>query len=152
MYVKRKLNIGDLMPVVKIVGEIGIKDFKKCFTDIDTSNFLEDGPETVKVSEDEKRDGLFEKVGISVAFDAVDILLTNIPKCERELYTFMTSMCCVTEDEFKEYPLSAFVDILVEIFETEEAKDFFTRVAGLVNLELSGSGTSSTRDTQIPEN
>ena len=138
MYVKRKLNIGDLMPVVKIVGEIGIKDFKKCFTDIDTSNFLEDGPET--------------KVGISVAFDAVDILLTNIPKCERELYTFMTSMCCVTEDEFKEYPLSAFVDILVEIFETEEAKDFFTRVAGLVNLELSGSGTSSTRDTQIPEN
>lgn len=152
MFVKRKLNIGDLMPVVKIVGKIGIKDFKKCFTDIDTFNFLEDGPETVKVSEDEKRDGLFEKVGISVALDAVDILLTNIPKCERELYTFMASMCCVTEDEFKEYPPSAFVDTLVEIFETEEAKDFFTRVARLVNLAPSGSGTSSIEDTEIPEN
>ncbi len=152
MYVKRKLNVGDLMPVVKIVGKIGIKDFKKCFTGIDISNFLEDGPEMVGVSGDKKRDGLFEEVGFSVALDAVDILLTNIPKCERELYTFMASMCCATEDEFKEYPPVAFVDTLVEIFETEEAKDFFTRVARLVNLVPSGSGTSSTEDTEIPEN
>ena len=39
MYVKRKLAVGDLMPVIQIIKKIGIKDFKKCFTGVDISGF-----------------------------------------------------------------------------------------------------------------
>lgn len=141
MYVKRKLAVGDLMPVIQIIKKIGIKDFKKCFTGVDISGF-QLNKDTAKedlaeMSENEAqevagKESAFEKIGFSVALDVVDVLLTNIPKCEHDLYAFMASMCCVTEDELKEYPISAFVDILFEVFTAEEAKDFFTHAARLM--------------------
>lgn len=141
MYVKRKLAVGDLMPVIQIIKKIGIKDFKKCFTGVDISGF-QSNKDTAKedlaeTSENEAqevagKESAFEKIGFSVALDVVDVLLTNIPKCEHDLYAFMASMCCVTEDELKEYPISAFVDILFEVFTAEEAKDFFTHAARLM--------------------
>lgn len=141
MYVKRKLAVGDLMLVIQIIKKIGIKDFKKCFTDVDISGF-QPNKDTAKEDLAEKseneaqevagKESAFEKIGFSVALDVVDILLTNIPKCEHDLYAFMASMCCVTEDELKEYPISAFVDILFEVFTAEEAKDFFTHAVRLM--------------------
>ena len=141
MYVKRKLAVGDLMPVIQIIKKIGIKDFKKCFTGVDILGFQsnKDAAEEdlVEMPENEAqevagKESAFEKIGFSVALDVVDVLLTNIPKCEHDLYAFMASMCCVTEDELKEYPISAFVDILFEVFTAEEAKDFFTHAARLM--------------------
>lgn len=141
MYVKRKLAVGDLMPVIQIIKKIGIKDFKKCFTGVDISGFQlnkdTEKEDLAEVSENEAqevagKESAFEKIGFSVALDVVDVLLTNIPKCEHDLYAFMASMCCVTEDELKEYPISAFVDILFEVFTAEEAKDFFTHAARLM--------------------
>ena len=141
MYVKRKLAVGDLMPVIQIIKKIGIKDFKKCFTGVDISGFQsnkdEEKEDLVEMPENEVqevagKESAFEKIGFSVALDVVDVLLTNIPKCEHDLYAFMASMCCVTEEELKEYPISAFVDILFEVFTTEEAKDFFTHAARLM--------------------
>ncbi|WP_418461888.1 hypothetical protein [Frisingicoccus sp.] len=141
MYVKRKLAVGDLMPVIQIIKKIGIKDFKKCFTGVDISGFQSNKDaakeDLVEMPENEAqevagKESAFEKIGFSVALDVVDVLLTNIPKCEHDLYAFMASMCCVTEDELKEYPISAFVDILFEVFTAEEAKDFFTHAARLM--------------------
>lgn len=141
MYVKRKLSVGDLMPVIQIIKKIGIKDFKKCFTGVDISGFQSNKDaakeDLVEMPENEAqevagKESAFEKIGFSVALDVVDVLLTNIPKCEHDLYAFMASMCCVTEDELKEYPISAFVDILFEVFTAEEAKDFFTHAARLM--------------------
>ena len=128
MYVKRKLAVGDLMPVIQIIKKIGIKDFKKCFTGVDISGFQSNKDaakeDLVEMPENEAqevagKESAFEKIGFSVALDVVDVLLTNIPKCEHDLYAFMASMCCVTEDELKEYPISAFVDILFEVFTAE---------------------------------
>ena len=105
MYVKRKLAVGDLMPVIQIIKKIGIKDFKKCFTGVDISGFQSNKDaakeDLVEMPENEAqevagKESAFEKIGFSVALDVVDVLLTNIPKCEHDLYAFMASMCCVT--------------------------------------------------------
>lgn len=40
MYVKRRLGVGDLMPAVRIVGKIGVSDFKKCFSSENIKNAI----------------------------------------------------------------------------------------------------------------
>lgn len=152
MYVKRKLGVGDLMPMVRIIGKIGISDFKKCFTGDTLKNLIQKGAEKQESSTDEKEqenaEDLVEQVGFDVVLSAVDVLLLNIPKCEKELYSFLASMCGVSVEEFLAFPPSAFVDILQEIFTAEEAKDFFSHVSRLLNLEKSTSGISSTEGTK----
>ena len=125
MYVKRKLGVGDLMPAVRIVGKIGVSDFKKCFSADTVKNMIKNG---------ETSDVMIEKIGFETVLNALDVLLVNIPKCEQDMYEFMASMCQVSVDEFKEFPPSAFVDVLQEIFTAEEAKDFFSHVSRLLNL------------------
>lgn len=148
MYVKRKLGIGDLMPVIRIIGKIGISDFKKCFAGDTLKNLIQKGAEEQENSADEKKeenaDNLVEQVGFDVVLNIIDVLLLNVPKCEKELYSFLASMCGVSVEEFLTFPPSAFVDILQEIFTAEEAKDFFSHVSRLLNLEKSTSGISST--------
>ena len=156
MYVKRKLDIGDLMPVIRIIGKIGISDFKKCFAGDTLKNLIQKGAEEQKNSADKKKeenadkkkeenaDNLVEQVGFDVVLNIIDVLLLNVPKCEKELYSFLASMCGVSVEEFLTFPPSAFVDILQEIFTAEEAKDFFSHVSRLLNLEKSTSGISST--------
>lgn len=148
MYVKRKLGIGDLMPVIRIIGKIGISDFKKCFAGDTLKNLIQKEAEEQENSADEKKeenaDNLVEQVGFDVVLNIIDVLLLNVPKCEKELYSFLASMCGVSVEEFLTFPPSAFVDILQEIFTAEEAKDFFSHVSRLLNLEKSTSGISST--------
>lgn len=152
MYVKRRLGVGDLMPMVRIVSKIGIADFKKCFSGDTLKNLIqkEGGakPEDQEVSS-ENTEEMIERVGFDVVLSAADVLLQNIPKCEKELYSFLASMCEVSIEDFLKFPPGAFVEILEEIFTAEEAKDFFSHVSRLLNLGKSASGTSSTGDTNI---
>lgn len=136
------------MPVIRIIGKIGISDFKKCFAGDTLKNLIQKGAEEQENSADEKKeenaDNLVEQVGFDVVLNIIDVLLLNVPKCEKELYSFLASMCGVSVEEFLTFPPSAFVDILQEIFTAEEAKDFFSHVSRLLNLEKSTSGISST--------
>lgn len=136
------------MPVIRIIGKIGISDFKKCFAGDTLKNLIQKGAEEQENSADEKKeenaDNLVEQMGFDVVLNIIDVLLLNVPKCEKELYSFLASMCGVSVEEFLTFPPSAFVDILQEIFTAEEAKDFFSHVSRLLNLEKSTSGISST--------
>lgn len=162
MYVKRRLGVGDLMPMVRIIGKIGISDFKKCFSGDVLKDHFKGKREEEKTSTDQKEESeesqqkdkgqtenILESIGFDVALNVVDVLLINIPKLEKELYAFMASMCEVSVEEFKEFPPAAFIDVLHEIFTAEEAKDFFSHVSRLLNWEKSDSGTSSTEDTVL---
>ncbi|MGC4018945.1 MAG: hypothetical protein QM793_06780 [Muricomes sp.] len=143
MYVTRKLSIGDLMPVVRIVGKIGIADFKKCFSGDNVANMIQDG------KSEKNTDAILDRIGFEAVINAADVLLINFPKCERELYEFLSSMCEISVEDFKKLPPSALLEVVHEVFAAEEAKDFFTHVTRLLNLEKSDSGTSSTQGTRL---
>lgn len=141
MYVKRKLGVGDLMPVVRIAGKIGVSDFKKCFSGENIKRTIKvkvaekENAESKTESQDVDKDtDVIEQIGFEAVMEAADVLLTNIPKCENELYDFLASMCELPVKEFKKLPPSAFIDIFHEIFIAEEAKDFFSHAAKLLNL------------------
>lgn len=141
MYVKRKLGVGDLMPVVRIAGKIGVSDFKKCFSGENIKKTIKDKVNQKENSESDTEGNdagedtdVIEQIGFEAFMEAADVLLMNIPKCENELYGFLSSMCDVSVEDFKKLPPSAFIDILQEIFTAEESKDFFSHAAKLLNL------------------
>lgn len=155
-YVKRKLGVRDLMPVVRMISKLRISDFQECFSRKSLNGIVEtakgklqDNTSGQEKGETQGKDDLIESVGAEIAFKAADILLQNLPLIEDDLMEFLASMCGMKPKEYRELPPSALIVTLREIFSSEEAKDFFTEAARLVNWN-SSSGISSTEDMPIP--
>lgn len=156
-YVKRKLGVRDLMPVVRMVSKLRISDFQECFSRkslkgvVETAKGkLQDNTSGQGEGETQEKDDLIESVGAEIAFKAADILLQNLPLIEDDLMEFLASMCGMKPEEYRELPPSALIVTLREIFSSEEAKDFFTEAARLVSWD-SSSGISSTEDMPTPQ-
>ncbi len=162
-YVKRKLGVRDLMPVVRMLSRLRISDFKECFS----RDNLNDAVETAKkklqrktsdvsVQEEEnsleekklKKDALVKEAGAAVALKAAEVLLTNLPLIEDDLMDFLASMCDMEPKAYRELPPGALLVTLREIFSSDEAQDFFTEAARLLNWD-SSSGISSTGNTPV---
>lgn len=168
-YVKRKLGVRDLMPVVRMLSRLRISDFKECFS----RDTLNDAVETAKkklqgktsnvsVQEEEngleekesqeekklKKDALVKEAGAAVALKAAEVLLTNLPLIEDDLMDFLASMCDMEPKAYRELPPGALLVTLREIFSSDEAQDFFTEAARLLNWD-SSSGISSTGNTPV---
>lgn len=109
----RKLCTKDLFPMMKIISKIGVKEFKTCF-------------DSVKMSADGKTD--FAAVGIGVFLDLADVLLSNIGSCEKDLYKFLGSLSGLTPDEIGELEPALTVELITELVNKEEFRDFFTAV------------------------
>lgn len=154
MYVKRKLGVRDLMPMVRIISKLRIADFKACFSKETLDRVIENNKADADTEEQDVKKNVEKKVediGFDVVMNAIDILLCNIPLIEEELYTFLASMCERSLEEFRGLPPSALIVTLREVYTSEEARDFFMEAVKLVKLGLS-SGISSTEDTEILQN
>ncbi len=170
-YVKRKLGVRDLMPVVRMISKLRISDFKECFSRDNLNGAVEtakkklqgklsgqeketESQETEKTQEEKisrEKDALAKEAGAAVALKAAEILLQNLPLIEDDLMDFLASMCDMEPEAFRELPPGALIATLREIFTSDEAKDFFTEAARLLNWD-SNSGTSSTGDTPALQN
>ena len=155
-YVKRKLGVRDLMPVVRMVSKLRISDFQEGLSRKSLNGIVKTAKEKLQENtsgqeegENQEKDDLIENVGAEITFKAADILLQNLPLIEDDLMEFLASMCGMKPKEYRELPPGALIVTLREIFSSEEAKDFFTEAARLVNWDTS-SGTSSTEDTPTP--
>lgn len=172
-YVKRKLGVRDLMPVVRMLSRLRISDFKECFSRDNLNGAVEaakkklqgkaakasgqeeeksleekEGQETEQSPESKKleKDALVKEAGAAVALKAAEVLLTNLPLIEDDLMELLASMCDMEPEAYRELPPGALIVTLREIFSSEEAQDFFTEAARLLNWD-SSSGTSSTGGT-----
>ena len=117
-YTLRALEAKDVFIVSKILSQIGLKEFKDAFD----TKLLSSGVT------DEK--GL-EAIGISVFFDMSQVLLGNLPKCEKDIYTFLSSLSGKDKKEIESLPMVTFVEMVIEVFRKQEFMDFFKLVSTL---------------------
>lgn len=117
-YTLRALEAKDVFIVSKILSQIGLKEFKDAFD----TKLLSSGVT------DEK--GL-EAIGISVFFDMSQVLLGNLPKCEKDIYTFLSSLSGKDKKEIESLPMVTFVEMVIEVFRKQEFIDFFKLVSTL---------------------
>lgn len=113
----RKLNAKDIFSVSRIIGKIGVSNFKRCFSSDEVKQLV--GTMTEEDKKDEKK---VSAVGIAAAIEIADVLFTHLPDCERELYSFLSSVSGVKAEEL---PMSDFLELIIEVIKKPEFKDFF---------------------------
>lgn len=114
-YTLRPLIASDMGAICKIVTTIGIKQLKDCF----------------KAEEFEK--GNEEQVGFSVVFDIAGIVISNIPKAEDEIRSFLSSLTGLKDGELRVMPFADYGELIMDVVMKEEFRDFFNRVMKLFN-------------------
>lgn len=99
------------MPFVKILKNIGVKEFSALYG---------------------KYKGLNEEEAQAAAMmDILGIVLDNLEKCESDIFKFISSMSGLKLKEVEELSPAEFVEIMVEIKESEEFSNFFKAASKL---------------------
>lgn len=127
-YTFRQLSTEDMFLMFRILGKIGVKEFKQCFEG-DSLNTLIN---TFKNNEgnDVSANSALMAIGVSVGFDAVDIILNNLPKCEKEICKLLSQVSGMDEAEIKKDAI-LFTEMVIDFVKKEEFPAFIKVVSRL---------------------
>ena len=127
-YTFRLLGAPDIFLMVKIINQIGIKEFKACFE----SEGIKDLIQQMMAKEAKSDDSNIVSVGVGVAVEIASVILGNLPRCESDIYQLLSQTSDLTVEEIKA-PGNAvmFLEMLVDFFRKEEFPDFIKVVSKL---------------------
>ncbi|MGN1480803.1 hypothetical protein [Porcipelethomonas sp.] len=114
----RKFNSRDIFKACTIITKCGVTEFRKAF--IIAPSLAKQG---------------VEAVGGAVLADLAAIVISNLPKCEKEIYEFLSSVSGLSKEEVAELSPADFARLIGAVTKSEDIADFFTAVK-----ELIGSG------------
>lgn len=114
-YTLRALEAKDVFIVSKILSQIGLKEFKEAFD--------------IKMLSGKEKD--VEAIGLAILLDMSQVLLGNLPKCEKDIYTFLSSLSGIDKKAIESLPMNTFIEMIVDVVKKEEFMDFFKLVSKL---------------------
>lgn len=120
-YTLRALEAKDVFLMSKIIGNIGIREFKNSL-DSDEIKALIDSSDDNEAT---------ASVGAAVFLDMAEIVLSNLPKCEEDVYAFLSSLSGMNAQCIKSLPMNTFVEMIIDVIQKEEFKDFIKVVSRL---------------------
>ena len=123
-YVFRPLSAVDVFPMFKIIGAIGINEFTACFEKDGVKNLLAS-------MKDENSDNLPSIIGISVVLEIANVIMSNIPKCENEIYQILSQTSNLSVAQVKKLDMAVFCEMVIDFIKKEEFKDFIKVVSKL---------------------
>lgn len=126
----RQLKSSDMFVMFGILNKIGFKDIKAKLT-----------PERVKELSATFKKGASEAeqneqmtfIGFSIIMDIVEIIMNNLPSCEKDIYTFLANLSGKTQKEIADLDMVTFTKMIVAVLQKEEFKDFIKVVSELFN-------------------
>lgn len=122
-YTFRRLSTQDLFPMLRLLNKMGIKDLRdnENVKNISMMLSVTTGKKNIDVN----------KIGIDVFVEIACLIVENIPKCEAELYTMLSTTSNLTIDEIKAQDMAVTFEMIVDFVRKEEFGDFFKAVAKL---------------------
>lgn len=125
-YTFRKLSSDDMFLMLTIFGKIGVRELKKCFNGESLESLIASFKGAVS------NDKALVQIGVSIGFDAVDIILGNLPKCKNEIYQLLSDATdgAITVDEISSDAL-LLMEMLVDFVHKEEFPAFIKVVSKL---------------------
>lgn len=125
-YELRTLNSKDIFPMLKIINKIGVNNFKECFDSPEVKTAVS------KMTAGDTTGGDYNSVGLSVILEIANLLISKIPECEEEIYTFLASVSGLKKKELYDMPMNDFVGMIIDVIKKPEFKDFTGLVSKLV--------------------
>ena len=145
-YTFRKLGAKDIVPMTRIIKNIGLKEFRtflegdgidKIMMMFKSKSADEASDEVTAPSADEASDEVtapndeksIEAIGLSLALEVADIVFTNLEKCENDIFAFLASVAEMDVDDVRKLDLATFAEMVIDFFKKDEFKDFFKVVS-----------------------
>ena len=127
----RNLQATDIFLIVKILNKIGYEKIRK---EINVDEIMSVKEKLSTTDDEKKKTSLIAEYGANVVMSVLGILLENLPLIEQDLYNFVGSVAGIKAKDVAKMDINKFVDLLIEIVNKEEFKDFFKRASKLINL------------------
>lgn len=124
----RELKSSDMFPMFRILGKIGFKDLKGRMTPESIKNLMDAFTDQGGQEED-----MSSYVGMSVVMEIAEVIISNLPSCEQDIFEFLGSVTGMKAEEVADLPLSTFAEMIIEFVQKEEFRDFFKVVSKLFN-------------------
>ena len=122
VYTFRKLNSTDVFLMFKIISKIGFNDIAKSFDKDNVRGMIE---------QSKGAENATTMLGISVILEIANILISNLPKCEAEIYEMLSNTSNLTVEQVKELDFAIFTEMVIDFIKKEEFKDFIKVVSKL---------------------
>ena len=118
--------------ILKLFSKLGVKDFKDSFSGNGFKELIAKEREKLAGDEDDEDTSKFlENVGIGLAFDLVDVILTKLSDCQREVFVCLSHLSGMTVDEVADLDLSVFTQMLYDAVTLPGFADFIKVVSRL---------------------
>lgn len=127
-FVLRELKADDMFPMFGILSKIGFKDLKE----IMTPDKIKDITKAFN-SDDEKKDDvdMSTVLGFNLVLEVAEIIMKNLPSCKTDLYKFLASVAGMSTKEIADLSMGDFAELVIEVIQKDEFKDFFKAVSKL---------------------
>lgn len=134
-YTFRTLEAGDIMPMVNIIRKLGIKEFMSYFKGDNLKDVVKafSGGNTADAENEggNTADAFITGVGMSIAFDLLEIILNNLEKCEDDIFKFLAGISNLDVESVRKFSLAVFTEMILDFFAKEDFKDFMKVVSKL---------------------
>lgn len=121
----RRLQASDLFSMVRILNRVGFKNIKDAINIDEIKNLK-------STMTEENAKSVASEIGINVVMSVVGVLLEHLPNVETDLYNFVGSVANMKANAVAKMDIGEFMDLLIEIGNKEEFKDFFNRASKLI--------------------
>lgn len=121
-YTLRALEARDVFLMSKIISTIGINEFK----DVVQSDAIKNA-----ISGKDVTDDVVTSVGVTVMLDFANVILGNLPKCEKDIYAFLAGLSGIDKKQIESIPMNTFVGMVIDVIQKEEFRDFIVVVSKL---------------------
>lgn len=126
-YTFRKLSSNDVFLMFKIISTIGINEFSAC---IENGSVLK--AITAMTDEEKESDTGALMVASTVLLEVGNVILANLPKCEKEIYQLLVNCSDVSMKQLTaEGNAVMFIEMVIDFFKKEEFPAFFKVVSKL---------------------
>lgn len=127
----RSLKSSDMFTMFGILSKIGFTDIKDKLNPERIKEFAA----TFNQNNEETTDEQFSYIGFNVIMEVVEIVMKNLPKCEKEIYKFLSDLTGKTAKEIENLDIATFTEMVIAVIKKDEFKDFFKVVSGLFKPE-----------------
>jgi hypothetical protein len=131
VYTFRKLEASDVFLMFKILGKIGINEFaaalgkdsvKDMFNALSGDN-----------DDNDDKDGIAKTMGIAVMLEIANIVISNIPKCELEIFQMLSNTSNLSVEQVRKLDIATFAAMVIDFAKKDEFGDFLQVVSKLFN-------------------
>ena len=133
-YTFRMLGAPDVFLMCKIIKAIGINEFMACLQGDSLKSVLNAFIEANKEgnAEGAKQDSVVMMGALAGTLEIANVIIGNLPKCEKEIYQILAQTSNMTIDEIKaEGNAVMFLEMVVDFLKKDEFKDFIKVVSKL---------------------